>query len=69
MCQPREIQLPHSPCPTGKGSNQIIGKTFGGKSFLSPKLRQMDGEKRDSNHPVDLEGQTEDSVADFQGEN
>ncbi|XP_057985804.1 E3 ubiquitin ligase PARAQUAT TOLERANCE 3 isoform X2 [Hevea brasiliensis] len=65
----REAVLPHSPCATRRGSNQIMGKSVSGKSSLCHKLKQLDAEKHGSRHPVDLERGAEDLVSEFQGEN
>lgn len=68
--QQREAELPHSSSATGRGSKQINAELVGGKSvLLSHKLKQGDGRRHESTHPVDFKKGPNDLVADFQGEN
>lgn len=63
--QKREEELPHSPCTTGRGSNQITAKPIN----ATDKLKQIDGKQNASTHRMDLETQAEDNFVEFQGEN
>ncbi|XP_065849047.1 E3 ubiquitin ligase PARAQUAT TOLERANCE 3-like isoform X2 [Euphorbia lathyris] len=66
--QQRDEELSHSPCTTGRGSNQIIVKPINVNSSLSQKLKQNNGKKHSSTR-TEFERRPENLVVEFQGEN